>query len=255
LVLGDVSPRNWELDYEALELDVNAASIRVLPFGAEVEVDTPFPGSYQIIDAAASLGSTNLNLSRLATNQSVVFSLHATKVHGIGEGGIAVVGDPEFARALRRWTNFGFSGSRESQSVATNGKLSEIAAAYGLAVLDNRDSEIRQWRASNEAAKAISQSAGIESLVSEYPGVSPYWIVSLPDSETLEYMGQRLHRSGIQTRSWWSSGLANMPPFGSFASQSFPETEKLANTTLGLPMFRDMSDSELLRVADALMDL
>lgn len=91
-----------------------------------------------VIDAAASLGTTNLK-RQFGTGfpGAVVFSLHATKAFPIGEGGIVYSADAEFISRLRQAANFGFGSERESTMLGLNAKLSEIQAAVGLATLDD----------------------------------------------------------------------------------------------------------------------
>ena len=90
------------------------------------------PGKYpSIIDGAASLGSIE-TLKNLPETSNLVFSLHATKYLGSGEGGLVVTGTKEIADELRSWSNFGFQGSRQSMTQGTNAKMSEIQAAGSI---------------------------------------------------------------------------------------------------------------------------
>jgi hypothetical protein len=59
---------------------------------------------------------------------------------------------PSLARRVRRLTSFGFDGSREALCVATNAKLSEYAAAVGLAALDGWPADRLRWFMAAQAA-------------------------------------------------------------------------------------------------------
>ena len=61
------------------------------------------------------------------------FSLHATKGLATGEGGMVACTNAARIERIGQALNFGFSGSRESRSPSTNGKMSEYHAAVGLA--------------------------------------------------------------------------------------------------------------------------
>ena len=65
-----------------------------------------------------------------------MLSLHATKVFGVGEGGLVLCRNAELIQRCGQVMNFGFLGSREAQVAGFNGKLSEYHAAIGLAALD-----------------------------------------------------------------------------------------------------------------------
>ena len=138
----DVDPVTWMLDptsVEELALNLNievAAVIPVCAFGAMPDLERwlafrEATGVPVLIDAAAAFDT--LSDARLPA----VVSLHATKVLGAGEGGFLATVDPKLALRVKQLTSFGFDGSRDSLIPATNAKLSEYAAAVGLAALDN----------------------------------------------------------------------------------------------------------------------
>ncbi|MDO9637334.1 MAG: DegT/DnrJ/EryC1/StrS family aminotransferase [Pseudotabrizicola sp.] len=60
-------------------------------------------------------------------------SLHGTKLLSTAEGGAVVVGDAAQAQALARMRNFGLEGGQMT-GPGINGKMSELHAAFGLAV-------------------------------------------------------------------------------------------------------------------------
>lgn len=132
---ADVDRESWALP-AAETLDASEGLLPVLPFGAPVEWRRWAWHPTVIIDAAASMGAAEGRLGGLPPGWAVVFSLHATKVLPAGEGGLVVFGSEDDARALRRWTNFGFDAARISVAPGTNAKMSEIHAAYALASLE-----------------------------------------------------------------------------------------------------------------------
>ena len=206
------------------------------------------------MDAAASLGYYMQNPVKLNMNQSFVFSLHATKVLGIGEGGIAVFGDPEKANEFRSWINFGFSGSRDSKILGTNAKMSEMQAAYGHAVLDNWEIEKQEWLIVRK--KAIQVERDFPELFNHNleMDVSPYWL-SYSNPERKVEIVKTFKKLNIETRDWWSRGLHNMPAFSKYKDKHFPITEKVADSSVGLPFFRDMKDSDFDRIHEALSNV
>lgn len=252
LQLCDVNPNDWTIASQDLVMDSNHTLIEVLPFGAPFESKKNSNWNFCIVDAAASTGSEALDLSNLKSNWAVVFSLHATKVLGIGEGGAVVFGSKAFADEFRTWINFGFSGSRESKIPGINGKMSEIAAAYGLATLDQWKIEKSEWNSAKETAINIAKKLGIESITSSYEGVSPYWIADFGNAETVKRVELALESKGIETRRWWGMGCHNMPAFSQWASGGFPISDIIAQRTLGLPMFRDLDSESFERIFLAL---
>ena len=204
-----------------------------------------------VIDGAAALGAVP-DLSDLADDQAVVFSLGATKVLGAGEGGLAVFGDPQRARRFRAWTQHGFDGSRVSARAGTNAKMSEVAAAYAHAALDDWARERSEWNAARKGADRIVDELGL----TRQPGVTadptPYWIVVLPDGRSRELVATTLAEHGIATRRWWEGGCHRMPAYASIPRSDLGRTELAADASLGLPFYRGIGEAELHRIADAL---
>ena len=95
-----------------------------------------------IIDAAASLGGRDEDGGWVGgSGDAEVFSMHATKVFGVGEGGAVFVRKP-LAGLVRRTINFGLADG-VPETLGFNGKLSEVHAAIGLAVLERMDGFVR----------------------------------------------------------------------------------------------------------------
>jgi dTDP-4-amino-4,6-dideoxygalactose transaminase len=242
--IDDISLSDWKIN--SRDEDSADGIVEVLPFGAPLKMRENAKWDYKIIDAAASIGSEPFYFQEMQTNWVTIFSLHATKIMGIGEGGIAVFKSKNFAQEFRSWINFGFNGERNSVLAGINGKMSEITAAYGHAVLDNWAQEKVRRIKLKEKIDKVSSDLSIESITSSYPGVNPYWIADLKDSQTANRIERFLALNDVETRRWWSFGCHKMPAFVYFADKrQFPNTETVSERTLGLPMFVEMTDKQI----------
>jgi len=176
-------------------------------------------------------------------------------VLGVGEGGFVMSRSPELVAATRLRANFGFSGSRIAQVVGTNGKLSEYAAALGLAGLD-------EWPA-RQAAFRRAALRYCMNLVDQPVTLPHGWgvswqsttcVVRLVDPSRLAPVLDALHRAGVETRAWWGRGMHTHPAFADYPRLALHMTGQLAETTLGLPFFIDMTDDEIDLVCQALRE-
>jgi dTDP-4-amino-4,6-dideoxygalactose transaminase len=254
----DVDPITWALDPSSIaELIEDApgdvgAVMPVAPFGRPIDVAAwdwvrAATGIPMVIDAAAGFDT-----ARPGTTPAVV-SLHATKVLGIGEGGVVVCDDPQLARAIRTRANFGFYGSREAMVPALNAKMSEYHAAVGHAALDEWECARADWESvANHYRSRLEPSS--EMRLQE--GLGDCWVSSVcvvtldgPDAESL---ASRLDAAGIETRRWWGDGAHAHRSTRDLPRTPLPVTERLARTTLGLPCFRDMNLGDIDRVADCM---
>jgi len=251
LDFADVRESDWQVDVSASS-EIGGL-MPVLPFGAELDPVAWWGHDEVVVDAAASGGMVGRDLSWLPARWAVVFSLHATKVLGAGEGAVVVFGDAERAQSLRDYIVLGFARRRESEVVGTNAKLSEIAAAYALAALDGWESERADWAAARELVVRAERDLGIGSVCSAYPGVNPYWVVELDSAEQVGRCEAALTAAGIGSRRWWPVACTRMPVFGErWAGTRTPTADRLAATTIGLPFFRDLSSADVELVVEAL---
>ncbi len=81
-----------------------------------------------------------------AYGDATMFSFHATKLFHTGEGGALACADPELRHRVDRLKNFGIAGQESVECVGINGKMSELQAAVGLAVLDHIGAETAKRR-------------------------------------------------------------------------------------------------------------
>lgn len=249
--LVDILLHDWKID-AGLE-DEKTGLIEVLPFGAPLRMQDNENWNYKIIDAAASIGAGEHSFEGMGKNWVTIFSLHATKVMCIGEGGIAVFASKNFAEEFRSWINFGFSGSRNSKLPGINAKMSEFSAAYGHAVLDDWEKEKSRREILKLKINQISKDLEIESITYAFPGVNPYWIAQFRDHQTTFKVENFLEQNKIETRRWWSHGCHNMPAFARYtAGIKFPNTDFVANRTIGLPFFIDIKKNDLIRIQESI---
>lgn len=243
-----------------LDLIPSSSSVAVVaPFGANIKIGREFNEfSAIIIDAAASMAHPVTYDPKFVNFERVieVYSLHATKVFGVGEGGVAVVRDSEVAKKLRSWTNFGFSGSRVSKIIGANAKMSEFHAAIGCETFASYDSELKEWQLARKMVWDAEENLGLPHFFASNIHVSPYWVCSLPtDVEVFDAM-EALNRADIETRQWWGEGCHRMPAFQGFPSLGkLSNTERVARRTLGLPFYRDISETQVNRIKFALSEV
>lgn len=96
-----------------------------------------------VYDAAHAFG-TRLNGAGIGTfGDASMFSFHATKLFHTAEGGALTSASAESKTAFDHLKNFGILNQEEVDVVGINGKMNELQAALGLAVLDCVADEVR----------------------------------------------------------------------------------------------------------------
>jgi dTDP-4-amino-4,6-dideoxygalactose transaminase len=256
----DVEPSTWTLDPCALSKEIGRAPgpvgavMVVMPFGQRIDFEAweefrRRTGVPVVIDAAAAFDSLQVR------EIPAVVSLHATKIIGVGEGGFVVSRDQSIIRDVRMRSNFGFDSNRNVMSAATNAKLSEYSAAVGLASLDAWSKTRVRWSA---VAQRYREELAKSNQIQLQNGYGDSWVsatcvVTVP--EHVHGAAQRaLANAGVETRSWWGRGAHSYP-----ATVKFPHaaeltvTERLANSTIGLPCYQDLQQGEIRKIAETLV--
>lgn len=253
----DVDEANWMITPDIVRrilADFRGTVGAVMPvsaFGAPVDIaawdefrqETGVP---VVIDAAAAFDGARFGAA------PVVVSLHATKILGIGEGAFIASRDLDISARIRALSNFGFAGARESVFDGTNGKISEYAAAAGMAALDMWPETRVAFASATQRYRAAFKDVAGASLA---PGLSQSHLrstfnirLSEPDADRLM---ANLGDAGIGTRQWWGKGCHAMPAFAKAPRAALPVTEALADTVVGLPFSQDITAGEIRRVRDA----
>jgi len=253
IIIDDVDPETWELGRSKLR---RQGRLHVLRFGRglrhESEESSIYSGFPLVIDGAASLGGFLLRPTTLTPRACIVFSLHATKALGAGEGAVVVFADDSWAQDFREWTNFGFSEDRVSKRSGTNAKLSEVMSAVAHSRLDQWESEIEEWLALRARAKSVEIALGLDSALGS-DEISPYWVVDLGTPVHKLAIQNALTADRIASRDWWGRGLGHSAPYiRRRVRHVFPNTLSISGRSLGLPFFRGMGSGEFERVWQAL---
>jgi dTDP-4-amino-4,6-dideoxygalactose transaminase len=207
-----------------------------------------------IIDAAASLANFQGILKNIPTNISIVFSLHATKIMGIGEGGLVFSSDKGLIRLFKQYINFGFGEHRIPQFLGTNGKLSEISSCYILSNLENWLDEKNDWQNVNKKINSLQNELKLTDISINHRGINPYWIIQLDNLEIRNRLKLYLFEKHIETRLWWQCfhSISYLKPYSS--KSSYTNSKNFYDTQLGLPKFRGMTSAQVDRIYQALVE-
>jgi dTDP-4-amino-4,6-dideoxygalactose transaminase len=247
-LIVDVDSQNGVLDPTLLEevlstCDVGAV-VMVVPFGIACELTQQLDvcaryGVPVVIDNASGLGGPVVPLWRNAVE---VYSMHATKPFAVGEGG-AIRTHPSLTSALRYALNFGLEHGTPLGSWGINGKMPEVLAAVGMAVLDEYDEvlSIRQ----TVAEKYIELLAPFEGLKCRGVASNAPWHgfpVQLPSSDCVETLVGYLASRSVDIRRYYRPSLEDWP--GTIKLAPSPNARRHADTTITLPVYSDMNADE-----------
>ena len=270
-VFVDIEPAGWHLDPAALEhaLEHHAgrvagvlacATFGTAPTRTQREAWRAACASHEVpllVDSAAGFGSIDEYGSRLGALGDVeVFSFHATKPFAIGEGGLITTPDAETAAEIGRLLNFGLEpGTRVSTEVGFNGKLSELHAATGLAMLDMFDEVLRTRRLHASTARSLLHGSGAVAQRGADRSTWQFLQLLLPDAATRAAVVAAAPAAGIEVRTLHDPPLHRHPAFAHRASAgSLPVTDDIAARSISLPMANGLTRTDGERIAALVLD-
>lgn len=190
-------------------------------------------GKVLILDNASTPFTYWRGQNSVNMGDAAVVSLHHTKPLGFGEGGIVVI-DRRYEQALRSCINFGFepgAGGYPPASLASNFKMSEVAAAYHLAHLDHFDDIYSHQR---RLHTAFSRSIRAVPRLSLFPDHGDHTFPScLPVLFEHPVETQWFKDRGIQAQKYYRP------------LRHVPTAQRLYERTVCLPLHIDVTDSDL----------
>lgn len=224
-------------------------------------------GIVVIEDAACGAGSTYRGRPVGAGAEIAAWSFHPRKILTTGEGGMLTTSREDWAVRARKLREHAMSVSAADRhaslvsppesydEVGFNFRMTDLQAAVGIVQLERLPEVVtRRRELAAVYAKAVAEIEGLRAVADPAWGTcnfQSFWIEVVPayglDREGLL---SALAEAGISAR----RGIMATHRQPAYASSgvSLPVTERLTDTTLILPLFHQISDSEQARVIDVL---
>jgi dTDP-4-amino-4,6-dideoxygalactose transaminase len=252
-MLIDVDATTWACDPRklgrALDRTGAEAVMLVAPFGISLDFSAHVAlcrarGVTVVIDNAAGLGGGPRSRRPLRGSAYEIYSLHATKPFAVGEGG-AVQTTADRADAVRAAINFGFPHNAEHRGRwGINGKMSEFAAAVGMAMLAGY-SEVVAAR-QQQARRYIELFARFDDIVMHREIADTPWQVFpclLPSPAAAEDFTAEAALRGLELRRYYRPSLSQWG--GIAVAENCSISEMLAERMICLPIYSRTTTKEI----------
>ena len=211
-----------------------------------------------IVDAAPAFGTSGDNGQLgIEFNGMIVFSLHATKPFGIGEGALVYSNRTKIIAQVRRASNFGFSDERECLFPGLNGKLSEYSAAIALATLDKFPQKIQKRNALHKIYfEQFKKNELFEKgwIIQKTSGNIPYQFISVLCPKEISNLDivRYLEDNSIQSRFYFSPACHQQRAFIDYPRTSMRVTERVSQRIVSLPLWEDMPVEDIATIVSKL---
>ena len=251
-VFVDIHPEYLTIDETKIESAITDKTTAILAthvFGnpCHVEAIEAIAKKYQlkvIYDAAHAFGVTQNGTSIFEYGDVSTCSFHATKLFHTGEGGALFAKDPKLQHQLFYSHNFGHDGSLAFHGLGINGKISELQAAMGLAVLPHMETILAERKRVVDFYNQNLDVTKVQTLkIRENTQWNySYYPIILKDEATLLGVQKALNDEGIFPRRYFYPSLNTI---NYIDKRSMPISENIASRILCLPLFKELTEIEL----------
>ncbi len=268
-VVVDVRPEDYNIDPDRMAEAVTTQTKGVMAvhlYGQAADLDplrevTESHDLFLLEDACQAHGARVGGSAVGSLGAAGCFSFYPTKLITTGEGGMVVTGDEALASAARRFRNHGARRKYEHEILGFNYRMTDLAAAMGLAQLRKIDQFVAARR--EHAAFLTKGLSDVDGIVT--PSVLPdrthvfYQYVLRVTKEfprSRDQVIQGLAERGVEARPCYPRPLQGQAAFdGMGRAMDCPVALALLPEMMELPVHPALSAEDLEKIVAAVNDL
>jgi UDP-2-acetamido-2-deoxy-ribo-hexuluronate aminotransferase len=262
-VFVDIDPRTFNIDPAKVEAAITPRTKAIMPvslYGQCADMDTlnaiaDRHGIVVIEDAAQSFGATYKGRRSCGLSHIGSTSFFPSKPLGAyGDGGALFTNDDHLAKLMREIRVHGQDRQYHHPRLGINGRLDSIQAAVLLAKLSVFPSEVEARQRIAKAYDARLSGKAVTPFIEEYNlSVYAQYTLMVPDRAATQ---QALKERGIPTMVYYPIPLNLQPVFADLEQPEggLPVTEDLSRRVISLPMSPYLTDEQIERIADAVLE-
>jgi dTDP-4-amino-4,6-dideoxygalactose transaminase len=263
-VFVDADPASYTIDTTKIEAAITERTRAIIPvhlYGQAADLGPIFELAARrnlvvIEDAAQAHGSLYRGQRVGALARAGCFSFYPGKNLGAyGEGGAVVTNDAEVARRVRMLRDHGSERKYYHEIIGYNFRLEAIQGA----VLNAKLPFLDRW---NELRR--EHAALYNELLRDAPLILPremdyarhVYHLYVIQTEARDALQQSLSEAGVQTGIHYPIPVHHQPAYASlgYSRGAFPVAERQAERVLSLPMYPELKDEQIMRVAGAIQE-
>ncbi len=263
-VLVDLAPGTFNMDPAAVERAITPDTRAIVPvhlYGYPADMaplmEIARRHGLAVVEDASQAHGARYGGNRVGTfGDAAAFSLYPAKNLGaLGDAGVVVTNDPDIADALRLARNYGSPVKYHHVSKGHNRRLDTLQAAVLRVKLPYLDDWNRRRRA-NAAAynRLLGDSEGVLAPPGDGVGAEAVYHLYVIRCEQRDRLQRHLSNEGISTVIHYPVPIHLQPAYADLGHSrgDFPIAEQYAREVLSLPMYPELAEAGIERVAAAI---
>ncbi|MFP4369720.1 MAG: DegT/DnrJ/EryC1/StrS family aminotransferase [Candidatus Kapaibacterium sp.] len=263
-VFADIDPLNLNIDPDKIEEKITDNTKAIIPVhlcgqSAELEPILKIAKKHglKLLEDAAQAHGSKYNGHKCGTfGDAACFSYYPGKNLGAyGEGGAIVTNDPELDERIKMLRNHGQREKHLHEFIGYNCRMDGIQAA----VLNVKLKYIDEWNEKRRGAAKLYDSllkdiAGLRLYTEQKYAYHVYHLyqIGFETKKERDIMAEHLNSKGIATGMHYPVPVHLQKAYGhlGYKKGDFPETEKMADCNLTLPIYPEISNEQIEYVAE-----
>ncbi len=256
-VLVDIGERDFCIDPERIEAAITPRTKAIMPVSlygqpADMEAVTAIAERHglAVVEDSCQAHGAAIGSRKSGSWGAGTFSFYPTKNMTTGEGGMLTTDDADLEARVRLLREHGMNVRYHHDVLGYNFRMTDIAAAIGLAQLPKLEANNARRRAI--AARYDAELAGV--IV---PAVRPdvthvYHQYTIRVSQR-DAFADALRERGVGTGIYYPIPVHRQKPFVAlgFGDASLPVTDRLTDEVLSIPVHPTLTDDEVSAVVEA----
>lgn len=266
-VFADIVPETCNLSPNAVEKLITTKTsailaVHVYSHPCEIEQFELLSKKYGlklIYDASHCFGANYKKKSLCCFGDISIVSFHATKVFNTAEGGAVICNDVGTKKRLDILKNTGIDQEHNIVEFGLNAKMSELHAAFGMALLPQIDNIIRKRKlAYNYYQELLSGVKGLKILVADkqYESNYAYLPIVINANEfgcSASKLFLELKKYNISSRRYFYPLISDTKLFANCKKDSLLNAKKLSDSILCLPLFETINKGDLAKICEVIL--
>jgi perosamine synthetase len=250
-VFVDIDERDFTMDVSQIEAAITARTRAIMPvslYGQPADMpaiaEIADRRGLAVIEDAAQAHGAAVGDRKSGTWGAGAFSFYPTKNMTTGEGGMITTRDAAYADRVRLLREHGMKVRYHHDIVGYNFRMTDIAAAIGLA-------QLPKLPGYNERRRAIAAryDAALRGVVTPFvrPGVTHVYHQYTIRVNERDAFAEKLKERGVGSAIYYPIPVHRQKPFLAmgYGGQSFPVTDRLTEQVVSIPVHPALSDDEV----------